>query len=95
MLPTFGRLLLTSAAARGPGSASDAEGSVHKPQLGKNPHHEAMKTKRDLAHDHHLSRRGKGAAALFSFLSFIQIWVLCNAQPAHCNMQRAAADKWE
>ena len=32
-----------------------------KPQLGKNPHSEGVKTKRDIAHDHHLSRRGKGS----------------------------------
>lgn len=31
-----------------------------KPHLGKNAHNEGIKTKRDLAHDHHLSRRGKG-----------------------------------
>ncbi|GAB4818113.1 hypothetical protein N2152v2_005159 [Parachlorella kessleri] len=47
-------------AARPPSAASNDESSVHKPQLGKNPHHEVMKTKRDLQHDHHLSRRGKG-----------------------------------
>ena len=34
--------------------------STGKPHLGKNPHSEGIKTKRDLAHDHHLSRRGKG-----------------------------------
>lgn len=32
-----------------------------KPHLGKNSHNEGVKTKRDLAHDHHLSRRGKGS----------------------------------
>ncbi|KAL4858246.1 Programmed cell death protein 4 [Chlorella vulgaris] len=36
------------------------EEAAVKPQLGKNPHSEGMKTKRDLQHDHHLNRKGKG-----------------------------------
>lgn len=36
------------------------EETVSKPALGKNPRHEAPKTKRDLAHDHHAQRKGKG-----------------------------------
>ena len=43
------------------GVPPELEASVSKPQLGKNPHVEGIKTKRDLAHDHHLSRRGKGS----------------------------------
>jgi hypothetical protein len=35
--------------------------ALNKPHLGKNVHNEGVKTKRDLAHDHHLSRRGKGS----------------------------------
>jgi programmed cell death protein 4 len=41
-------------------SAAGAGAGSSKPQMGKNPFSESMKTKRDLAHDHHLSRRGKG-----------------------------------
>jgi hypothetical protein len=43
-------------AASGAGSGAGSS----KPQMGKNPYSESMKTKRDIAHDHHLSRRGKG-----------------------------------
>jgi hypothetical protein len=39
------------------------DGLTSKPQLGKNPHSEGIKTKRDLQHDHHLNRRGKGTWA--------------------------------
>lgn len=44
--------------------AADAGDAPHKPQLGKNPHSEGPKTKRELQHDHHLSRKGKGACGL-------------------------------
>ncbi|KAL4436793.1 hypothetical protein ABPG75_003932 [Micractinium tetrahymenae] len=48
--------------APAPTSASLAgEEAVGKPQLGKNPHSEGIKTKRELQHDHHLNRKGKGA----------------------------------
>lgn len=52
------------AAAAAPAAAGGGLGgddlSSGKPSLGKNPHSEGVKTKRDLAHDHHLSRKGKG-----------------------------------
>ncbi|KAI7837239.1 hypothetical protein COHA_008927 [Chlorella ohadii] len=41
-------------------AAAVGDDEVAKPQLGKNPHSEGVKTKRDLAHDHHLNRKGKG-----------------------------------
>jgi hypothetical protein len=34
---------------------------LSKPQLGKNSYSEGIKTKRELQHDHHLNRKGKGA----------------------------------
>jgi len=40
-----------------PGGETDL--SATKPRLGKNSFSASMKTKRDVAHDHHLSRRGK------------------------------------
>lgn len=74
---TAPRLRCLPAAARPPSSANlagaDSDASVHKPHLGKNPHHEGVKTKRDLAHDHHLSRRGKGergCRVLITWLTF-------------------------
>ena len=36
-----------------------------KPRLGKNHHHEDMKTKRDIEHDHHLARNNKGMYVCF------------------------------
>ncbi|PRW57868.1 programmed cell death 4-like isoform B [Chlorella sorokiniana] len=41
-------------------AAAVGDDEVAKPQLGKNPHSEGVKTKRELAHDHHLNRKGKG-----------------------------------
>lgn len=59
-LPAPPRLAATPA----PTSASLAgDDAVGKPQLGKNPHNEGVKTKRELLHDHHLNRKGKGACA--------------------------------
>lgn len=36
------------------------EALAGKPQLGKNVHSDRLKTRRELEHDHHLSRRGRG-----------------------------------
>lgn len=43
-----------------PAPVSGDEGGALKPRLGKNPHNEGVLTKRDIQHDHHLSRKGKG-----------------------------------
>lgn len=40
-----------------------------KPRLGKNSYHEGIKTKRDIAHDHHLSRKGKGEHPVGDFMT--------------------------
>ncbi|PSC74724.1 Programmed cell death 4 [Micractinium conductrix] len=49
-----------AAPAAAAGLGGDEGGEAGKPQLGKNPHREGIKTKGDLAHDHHLNRKGKG-----------------------------------
>jgi hypothetical protein len=51
-----------AAAAAAPilGGGGSGEEGPGKPLLGKNPHSEGIRTKRDLQHDHHLNRKGKG-----------------------------------
>ena len=54
-----------AAAAAAPilGGGGSGEEGPGKPLLGKKPHSEGIRTKRDLQHDHHLNRKGKGGWA--------------------------------